>query len=112
MNCSQAGGTDDQRQPQANTQPAINDLLRKAKQEGSDQTPVVDGKMPGLYFMAGKTRRGSWFLRYSFGGEKKKVTIGQYPDWGISEARDRAKEHRRMVDTGLDPSLVKAQRKA
>ena len=90
----------------------INALLRKAKAEGQDGKPISDEMITGLYFLPRKSGRGSWFLRYSFGGSKRKVDIGQFPTWGIAEAREEAKAIRRKVDSGIDPSLEKAQRKA
>lgn len=91
---------------------SINALLRKAKAEGKDGTPVSDDMITGLYFLPRKSGKGKWYLRYSFGGKKTKTDIGQYPTWGIAEAREEAKAIRRKIDSGINPALEKAQRKA
>jgi hypothetical protein len=31
------------------------------------------------------------------------MTIGRWPEWSVTAARERAKELRRMIDAGLDP---------
>ena len=91
---------------------SINALVRKAKAEGKDGNPVTDDIVKGLCFLPRKSGRGSWYLRYSFGGKKTKTDIGQYPVWSIAEAREEAKAIRRRIDSGINPALEKAQRKA
>jgi integrase len=44
----------------------------------------------------------SFVLNYSLGGYERRKTIGQYPAWGVQEARAEAKELRRRVDRGED----------
>ena len=31
------------------------------------------------------------------------MTIGRWPEWSVTAARERAKELRRMIDEGVDP---------
>ena len=88
----------------------INALIRSAKDSG-EETTEADGTVPGLTFKVRGNGKASWLLRYSIGGNKKSVTIGQYPAWGISEARTYAKELRRKSDTGIDVGLDKRQKK-
>lgn len=58
----------------------------------------------------------TWRYQYSLLGKRSWVTIGRYPEIGISDARDRHAEYRAMVERGEDPARVrqndKAQRKA
>lgn len=88
----------------------INAIIRSAKESGIETTEA-DGTVPGLTFKVRSNGTASWLLRYSIGGKKKAVTIGQYPSWGISEARSYAKELRRKSDTGTDVALDKKKRK-
>lgn len=90
---------------------SINNLLRNAKNEGKDGKPETEGTVPGLTFLPRKSGRGTWYLRYSIGGKDKKVFFGQYPAWGLAEARDYAKELRRQSDMGVDLALEKKRRK-
>ena len=92
------------------TQPTINKLLKQAKQQDKE-TVEPDGTVPGLSFRVTANGIGSWTLRYYLGGKQKKITIGQYPAWGIADAREKAKQLRREVDTGTDVALEKRRKK-
>jgi hypothetical protein len=35
------------------------------------------------------------------------MTIGRWPEWSVTAARERAKELRRMIDEGQDPLAAK-----
>ena len=71
----------------------------------------ADGTIPGLTLAASRTGTGSWILRYRVGGKQKEATIGQYPTWGIADARDKAKKLRMQVDEGIDIALEKQKKK-
>ena len=88
----------------------INKLLKQAKQQGKEIVEP-DGSVPGLSFRVTANGIGSWTLRYYLGGKQKKITIGQYPAWGIADAREKAKQLRREVDTGTDVALQKRRQK-
>lgn len=51
---------------------SINSLLGKSKSDGADGKPVSDGTISGLMFIPKKTGKGTWYLRYSFGGKEKR----------------------------------------
>jgi len=88
----------------------VRSLIARAEKEGKKLTQA-DGSIPGLTLVASSSGTGSWRLRYYAGPKQKEATIGQYPAWGIAEARDRAKELRRAVDDGVDVALEKQRRK-
>ncbi len=58
----------------------------------------------------------TWRYQYSLDGKRTWVTIGRYPEIGVSDARDRHAEYRAMVEKGIDPArhrrAEKAERKA
>lgn len=85
-------------------------LILKAQRDGQKLTQA-DGTISGLTLSASVAGTGSWRFRYYTGGKQKEVTIGQYPAWGIAEARVKAKELRRAVDDGADVALEKKARK-
>ncbi len=85
-------------------------LLAKGRQSGK-RTTLADGSVPGLTLIAMPSGIGSWRLRYYAGSKQKEVAIGQYPTWGIAEARAKAKELRRAVDDGADVALEKQKKK-
>ena len=45
----------------------------------------------------------AFILNYYVAGRERRITIGGYPDWSVSAARERAKELRREIDAGGDP---------
>lgn len=93
------------------TDKEVRALLAKAKTAGKTLTQA-DGYIPGLTLTASKTGIGAWVLRYYVaGGKRKEATIGQYPAWGIADAREKAKELRRAVDTGVDVAVEKQMTK-
>jgi integrase len=92
------------------TDKEVRALIAKAKASGKVATQA-DGMIPGLTMTASKTGIGSWVLRYRTGGKQKETTIGQFPAWGAADARERAKELRRAVDSGVDVAVEKQMSK-
>lgn len=73
---------------------------------------IADEDMPGfaLRIMASGTR--SFILRYTADGRERRMTIGSFPAWTATAARERARELRRQIDSGADPLGAKEQRRA
>lgn len=84
----------------------VRSLIAKAKIAGRTMTQA-DGLVPGLTLSASKNGTGSWLLRYRISGKAREFTIGQFPVWGAADAREKAKELRRAVDTGVDVAQEK-----
>src|SRR5262252_1323300 len=53
----------------------------------------------------------SFFLNYRFEGTERRYTIGDYPTWTVKAARAEAKELRKLVDQGHDPTTEKRERR-
>ena len=51
-------------------------------------------------------------LAYHFNGKAKLYTIGRYGEFSLAEARDRAREAKRLIAQGEDPSAIKKQSRA
>jgi integrase len=66
----------------------------------------------GIRITAGGAR--SWILNYrTRGGRERRYTIGSFPDWQTTAARQKARELKRLVDDGGDPLAdVEAERAA
>lgn len=45
----------------------------------------------------------AFILNYRAGARERRYTIGSFPDWKVSKARDEAKRLKREVDLGRDP---------
>ncbi len=42
-------------------------------------------------------------IDYRHAGRQRRMTIGRWPEWSVTAARERAKELRRAIDEGQDP---------
>jgi len=49
----------------------------------------------------------SFVYRYWYNGKTKRYTIGSYPDWSLTDAREKARELSKVVDSGKDPAFQK-----
>lgn len=45
----------------------------------------------------------AFILNYRLGGQERRITIGSFPDWTVTAAREQAKNLKRKVDVGQDP---------
>src|SRR5215471_7643503 len=51
----------------------------------------------------------SFFLNYRVAGRERRYTIGTYPAWSASAARERARDLRKLIERGEDPTLNKRE---
>jgi integrase len=86
------------------THPLITSWLRAGK-----KIQKSDGQ--GLTFTLSEAGCATWVLRYRANGKRKELTIGNYPDISIAEARRLASIERAAIDGGASPSVNKATRK-
>ena len=54
----------------------------------------------------------AWVVNYRVSGRERRITIGSYPDWSVSAAKERAKEIKRAVDRGEDPMAERHRERA
>jgi integrase len=78
------------------TSKAIQKLAKEAK-KGS----TGDGQ--GLYLQITAGGSVSWIYRFKLNGKQRYMGLGPYPDVGLSEARELAADHRKLVKQGTDP---------
>lgn len=64
------------------------------------------GGTPGLYLCV-RDGGASWILRYSHNGRRRDLGLGSYRDLTLLDARERAREQRKLVLNGLDPITAK-----
>jgi integrase len=90
-----------------------NDFIARVEAPGSgaatwwDNDPKVRGFGVRVYASGAR----SFFLNYRVDGRERRHTIGAFPTWSASAARDRAKELRKQVDAGQDPTGEKRERR-
>jgi integrase len=65
----------------------------------------------GLTFTLSKAGRASWVLRYRYGGKGREITIGNYPDISLKDARVEATKLRAKVDMGANVAADKRKTK-
>ncbi len=69
--------------------------------------PVLLSDGDGLYLRK-QTRDGaSWTLRYHFAGRQHWLTLGNYPDMPLAQARIEARQARVLLDRQQDPLTVR-----
>jgi integrase len=72
-----------------------------------DNDPKVSGFGVRIYAGGGR----SFFLNYRHEGRERRYTIGAFPRWSVTAARERAKELRSEIDRGNDPAGQKRERR-
>ncbi len=87
---------------------AVSDKLtaKLAKSEGMHAV----GDPAGLYLCVTGGGR-SWILRYSFDGRRRDLGLGSYMDLSLAEAREKARENRKLVLQGIDPIEAKREQR-
>lgn len=65
----------------------------------------------GLYLLISPSGSKRWQLRYSFQGEKKKISFGPFPDVSLKSARAKRDDARRMIADGIDPLQQRRDKK-
>jgi integrase len=69
--------------------------------------PVLLGDGEGLYFRKQTTDGAAWTLRYRFAGRDRWLTLGNYPDMSLAQARVEARQARVLLDKKQDPMTVR-----
>src|SRR4029077_12055761 len=72
-----------------------------------------DKSTPGFGLRVTSNGHRSWICLYRYKGQKRRYTIGTYPQLGLADAREEAKEVLRRAAKGEDPATEKKrERKA
>lgn len=73
---------------------------------------IKDDLCKGLYLVVQPTGAKSWSIRYRAGEVQRRLTLGEYPALGLSEAREQARQAMADVQAGRDPQGDKQEAKA
>lgn len=89
----------------------INDqFVKRAEPNGRGSPIFMDTDVIGFGIQVRPTGRKSFTLDFSFEGRRRRLFIGDYPDWSVVAARDEAKRLKREIDRGVDPLAVRDDR--
>jgi integrase len=83
----------------------------KAKQSKARTKPYKLADGGGLYLYVTAAGARSWRYDYRLWGKRYTLTLGQYPEVTVGEARDRHALARKAVERGENPSLTKKREK-
>ena len=73
------------------------------------QAPKKHTDGGGLYFCVRKSGMPYWMLRYSAQGKRHEITLGQYPQMSLGDARETAVLTKQGIRTGTDPIQERAK---
>ena len=97
------------------TQHLTDALIRGLPAPAKGNAITYDDTVIGLGIRVTAAGHKAFILGYSVrgSGRQRRYTIGSFPDWNATAARDRAKELKRQIDTGGDPLAdIEAEREA
>jgi integrase len=81
---------------------ALSDKAVTNAKAGAKNYRLFDGD--GLYLEVSTSAAKYWRLKYRFDGKEKCLALGVYSHVSLKMARDRCREARRLLATGIDPS--------
>ena len=88
---------------------ALSDLtVRQAK--AADKTYSIPDT-DGLGLVVAPTSGKSWHLRYYWLGKQKRISLGNYPEIGLREARTLRDEARALLAKGINPHTDRKQKR-
>ncbi len=96
------------------------DVKRLAHPGGRRNVLFSVGGVPGLHLQVTPNGGRSWVLRAKVGTMRRDIGLGGFPGVTLSQARDKARDARAKIETGVDPveerkaakaALVAAQRR-
>src|SRR5690554_3198774 len=82
-------------------------VLRDAEPLDGKSYQIFDTEILGLAAKVQCSGTRTFTLDYRFAGRQRRMTIGRWPEWSTTAARERVKELRRMIDEGQDPLAAK-----
>jgi len=87
-------------------------VLREAEPVEGKSYQIFDTEILGLAAKVQSSGTRTFTLDYRYGGRQRRMTVGRWPEWSVTAARERAKDLRRMIDEGQDPLAAKEELRA
>lgn len=83
--------------------------VQKMRPPASGRLEIMDAIVPRLSMRITERGNKSWSVGYRYNGKLRRLTIGDYPAFGVAEAREEARDALRLVAKGEDPAYLKKQ---
>lgn len=78
-------------------------IIRKLAMPSKGNKIHYDDGVKGFGLRVTASESRAFVLSYRFHGRERRITIGSWPEWSATAAREHAKELRRAIDRGEDP---------
>ncbi len=99
--------------PRVSPKKSLTDGFVRALKAPGGRTEVGDAGCRGLSIRCTAAGLKTWTYAYKLNGRMRRITLGEYPALGLSEARTQADERRAHRQAGKDPrALQDAERAA
>ena len=86
-------------------------LIKGKKPPATGYVLLRDDELSGFALRVMASGARAFVLSYAIQGRQLRLTIGAWPAWSATAARERAKELRRQIDSGQDPLQEKRERR-
>src|SRR5262245_18799411 len=83
---------------------------RRAQTAVAVDRPLLLADGHNLYLRIEPGGARSWIFRYQIRGRRHDMGLGSYATFSLAEARERAREARKLVADGIDPLDRRRQR--
>ncbi len=83
----------------------------KCKNTKSSEKPQKLSDSHGLYLEVMPSGSKYWRLKYRHLGKEKRLALGVYPEVSLGEAREKREQARKLLTSGIDPSVAKKEHK-
>ncbi len=83
----------------------LTERVVKAAEIGHRKYVLFDEDCPGFGLCVYLSGRKGFVLIYRIAGQQKRFTIGVWPTWSVTAAREEARRLIREIDRGVDPLM-------
>ncbi len=98
--------------PRVSRKASLTDRFLRALKGSDRRTEVGDAGCRGLSIRCTPAGVKTWTFAYKLNGRMRRITLGEYPALGLSEARTKADERRAQRHAGKDPRAVQDAERA
>ena len=85
----------------------LTERVVKAAEVGERKYVIFDEDCAGFGLCVFESGRKGFILIYRAAGRQRRMTIGTWPSWSVTAARDEAKRLKRDIDRGEDPMDIR-----